>query len=134
MKPSIATVLVLSALVLAVPAGAQEQEEENQPDYSRETLQRFVAEIPEEPKRDRNFRFYWGAIEFGAFGQNFRFSPVMPFSGSIMRTTQEWPDPFSLTGTAIATSPRVWRTQRRLNSELRRIERSERAKIKARMQ
>jgi hypothetical protein len=47
-----------------------------------------------------------------------------------MRTTQEWPDPFSLTNTPIATPPRAWRTQRRIDAEMRRIEQTERAKIR----
>ena len=117
-------ILVLFA---ALPAFAQE---EAPPDYSRENLQKFVAAIPEEPEPDRRIRFYWGAIEFSALGQNWRFSPVGPLSGSIMRTTQEWPDPFSLTGTPIATPKRAWKTQRKVNAELRRIEKMERAKIR----
>lgn len=121
-----ATLILLAALA-ALPAFAQE---EAQPDYSRENLQKFVAAIPEAPEPDRRIRFYWGAIEFSALGQNWRFSPVGPLSGSIMRTTQEWPDPFSLTGTAIATPKRAWYTQRKVNTELRRIEKLERAKIR----
>lgn len=121
-----ATFFLLAALT-ALPAFAQE---EPKPDYSRENLQKFVAAIPEEPERDRRIRFYWGAVEFSALGQRWRVGPMAPLSGSIMRTTQEWPDPFSLTGTPIATPRRAWYTQRKLNSELRRIEKLERAKIK----
>jgi hypothetical protein len=120
--------LVLLAALLSVPALAQE--EEPQPDYSRETLQRFVAAIPEEPQHERRFRFSWGAIQFDALGQRWTFSPVMPLSGSGLGTTQQWPDPFALTGTAIATSKRAWYTQRRVNAEMRRIEKMERAKIR----
>ena len=112
--------------MVVAPARAQE----TKPDYSRENLQRFVAAIPEEPERERNFRFYWGAIEFTALGQRWRFAPMLPLSGSVMRTTQEWPDPFSLTGTAIATPKRAWRTQRKVDAEIRRIEKMERAKIR----
>lgn len=126
MKTSTA-ILVLFAALLVAPARAQE---ETTPDYSRENLQRFVAAIPDEPQRERNFRFYWGAIELTALGQRWRFAPMMPMSGSIMRTTQEWPDPFSLTGTAIATPKRAWRTQRKIDAEMRRIEKTERAKIR----
>ena len=122
-------ILLLSAALLGVPASAQEAPAK--PDYSRENLQRFAAAIPEEPKRERRIRFYWGAVEFSALGQNWRFLPAMlPLSGSIMRTTQEWPDPFSLTGTAIATPKRAWRTQRKIDAEMRRIEKTERAKIR----
>ena len=121
------SLFVLFAALIALPALAQE---EPKPDFSRENLQRFVATIPEEPQRERRIRFYWGAIELNALGQRWKVSPVMPFSGSIMRTTQEWPDPFSLTNTAIATPPRAWRTQRQINSEMRRIEKMERAKLR----
>jgi hypothetical protein len=127
MKTSTAILILLAAL-LSVPAAAQE--DETQPDYSRENLQRFVAAIPEEPERPRRIQFYWGAIEFSALGQKWRFSPVMPFSGTGLGTTQVWPDPFSLTGTSIATPMRAWSTQRKLNSEMKRIEKLERAKIK----
>lgn len=125
MKTSTAILVLFAAMVVA-PARAQE----TKPDYSRENLQRFVAAIPEEPERERNFRFYWGAIEFTALGQRWRFAPMLPLSGSVMRTTQEWPDPFSLTGTAIATPKRAWRTQRKVDAEIRRIEKMERAKIR----
>jgi len=119
----------LAILVLfATVAGAQEAPK---PDYSRENLQRFVASIPEPPKHERNFRFYWGTVEFTTLGQRFRVGPMMPLSGSIMRVTQEWPDPFALTHTIIAAPKRAWHTQRKINSELRRINRLERrARIK----
>ena len=120
-----ATLVILAALC-TVPAFAQE---EPKPDYSRENLQRFVAAIPEPPKPERRIRFYWGAIEFGALGQKWRFAPMLPLSGSGLRTTQEWPDPFALTGTQIATPKRAWYTQRKVNAELKRIEKMERAKI-----
>src|SRR5688572_13337767 len=51
MKASTATFVLFAALT-AFPAVAQE----SKPDYSRENLQRFVAAIPEEPKRERNIR------------------------------------------------------------------------------
>ena len=126
MKTSTAT-LVLFAALAAFPADAQE----TKPDYSRENLQRFVAAIPEQPKHERNVRFYLGAVEFGAMGQRWRFAyPVMPFSGTMLTTSRQWPDPFSLTGTAIATPRRAWYTQRKVNAEIKRIEKTERAKIR----
>lgn len=126
------TTLALLAALAALPAFAQDSEvTTTKPDYSRGSLLRFAAEIPEEPKKERNLRFYIGGIEFAAMGQRWRFAyPVMPFSGSIMKTTQEWPDPFSLTNTPIATPRRAWYTQRKINAEMKRIEKTERAKIK----
>jgi hypothetical protein len=126
------TMLALLAALAALPAFAQDSEPTTTtPDYSRESLLRFAAEIPEPPKKERNVRFYIGAVEFAAIGQRWRFAyPVMPFSGTQLRTTQELPDPFSLTGTVIATPRRAWFTQRKIDAEMRRIEKTERAKIK----
>jgi hypothetical protein len=134
MKTKIAIILLLAATSLS----AQEQSsdtttEATKPDYSKPSLQRFVLSIPEPPKRDRSVRFYVGAIEFGAVGTRWRFNylPIMaPLSGTRLGVTREWPDPFALTGTVIATPRRAWRTQRKVDSELKRIEKSERAKIK----
>jgi hypothetical protein len=58
---------------------------------------------------------------------------MVPLSGSNPRTSSETPDPFALTHAAIATSPRVWRNRRAVNAELRRIDRSERARAKVRV-
>jgi hypothetical protein len=125
-----AILLLLGASAL----GAQEADPAPvKPDYSKETLQRFVLSIPEPPKRERNVRFHIGAIEFGAVGTRWRFNylPIMmPLSGTRLGVTREWPDPFALTGTVIATPRRAWRTQRKVDAELRRIEKSERAKIR----
>jgi hypothetical protein len=132
METRFATSLAILVLIATV-AGAQETAPAPKPDYSRENLQRFVAAIPAKPKHERNFRFYWGAVEFNALGQRFRLGPVMPFSGTQLGVTQTWPDPFSLTGTVIATPKRAWRTQRKVNAEMRRIEKTERAKIKVKL-
>ncbi|HUR81471.1 MAG TPA: hypothetical protein VM733_11945 [Thermoanaerobaculia bacterium] len=131
MKTKIALILLLAATSLS--AQEQSSTETTKPDYSKPSLQRFVLSIPEPPKRDRNVRFHVGAIEFGAIGTRWRFNylPIMtPLSGSRLGVTQEWPDPFALTGTIIATPKRAWRTQRKVDAEMKRIEKSERAKIK----
>lgn len=114
------------------PPAAQENEAGQEPDYSRESLLRLAVDIPQPPDRDRNVRFRVGAVEFGALGTEWRFVylPLMPLPGSILRTTQQWPDAFSLTGTPIATGPRAWRAERARNAELRRINRMERAKLR----
>ena len=124
-------------LLGATAVGAEEaQPAPTKPDYSKESLQRFVLSIPEPPKRERNVRFHIGAIEFGAVGTRWRFNylPIMmPLSGTRLGVTREWPDPFALTGTVIATPRRAWRTQRKVDAELRRIEKSERAKIRVKV-
>ena len=132
------TTITILVLLAAVSLSAQEQQpqpapESPQPDYSKPALQRFVLSIPAEPKRERNVRFHVGAIEFGAVGTRWRFNylPIMaPLSGTRLAVSREWPDPFSLTGTPIATPRRAWRTQRKVDAELRRIEKSERAKMR----
>jgi hypothetical protein len=122
--------LVALAALLALPLAAQE---ETQPDYSKPSLMRFVAQLPPvEPERDRNMHFYIGGVEFRALGTKWNIRPMLPFSGTQLRTNNEMPDPFSLTGTSIATGPRAWRTNRAMNAELRRIEKTERAKIRVR--
>src|SRR5215210_4942082 len=133
MKTTIAILVLLAAASLSAQEQPQDTTTPDHPDFSKPALQRFVLSIPEQPKRDRNVRFHVGAIEFGAVGTRWRFNylPIMaPLSGTRLGVTREWPDPFSLTGTAIATPKRAWRTQRQVNSELRRIEKSERAKIR----
>lgn len=134
MKTKIAILVLLAATSLSAQEQTQDTTPPTTPDYSKPALQRFVMSIPEPPPpRVRNVRFHVGAVEFGAMGTRWRFNylPIMtPLSGSRLGVTQEWPDPFSLTGTAVATPKRAWRTQREVNAELRRIEKSERAKIK----
>jgi hypothetical protein len=110
-------------------------ESSTRPDYSRHSLLRLVRTQEEERKGDRSVRFHVGAVEFNAIGTRWRFNylPIMaPLSGTRVGITNEWPDPFSLSGTPIATPKRAWRTQRQINAELRRITESEkkRAKVK----
>ena len=120
-------------LATTLSAAAQEAPPP-QIDASRQALMKFVASIPEPPPPPpRKVTFHVGAIEFRAFGTRWRFNylPIMmPLSGTRPTTTREWPDPFELTQTSIATPPRAWHTQRRVNAELRRIEKLERAKLR----
>jgi hypothetical protein len=125
----------IALLLLAPFAAAQETPA---PDYSRDTLLRLFANAGEDEDFDaRGVRYRLGSVSFRALGTSWRFNylPVMvPFSGSGPgfngAITNTLPDPFMLTNTGIATSPRAWRTQRERNAELRRIERTERARIK----
>jgi hypothetical protein len=124
------TILLMLLLFVAAAATADDR-----PDYSSEGLLRlFNGETPR-PTNERALQFSYGVVTFTSPGTNLTFSPaVLPLSGSEFRTTNVWPDPFSLTRTQIATSKRAWRTKRQLNAELRRIEKSERAKIRVRTQ
>jgi len=118
-------------LMLLLLAGASAATAGDTPDYSPEGLLRlFNGETPR-PREERALQFSYGVVEYRAGGTLLRFSPLLlPLSGSEFRTTNVWPDPFALTGTQIATSKRAWRTQRKLNAELRRIKRTERAKLR----
>jgi len=121
-----ATILIL--LLIAGGAAAQ------QPDYSKDGLLRMFAAETVEVRADRAIQHQVGAISFRALGSDWRFNYLplmMPLSGTELDVVMNsWPDPFALTGTAIATSPRAWRTQRAVSAELRRIEKLERARIR----
>lgn len=119
------TVMTLAFLLAAGTVAAQEQQP--RADYSRDTLMRlFVASAPDQ---EPVVRYRDGMLVLRGFnGDTLRMGYLAPLSGS--EIGDRWPDPFSLTGTQIATSPRAWRTRREVNAELRRIELSERAKIR----
>jgi hypothetical protein len=126
-----ASATILTLLLIAGSAAAQQA---TNPDFSRDGLMRIFAGDPQEPQVEPPIRYHVGAISFSALGSQWRFNYLplmMPLSGTELDVQpQSWPDPFSLTGTAIATSPRAWRTQRQISAELRRIEKLERAKIR----
>jgi len=138
MKTTIALLVLAASMGLSAqePGPAADSTPATKPDYSKPTIQRFVLSIPEPPKRDRSVRFHVGAIEFGAVGTRWRFNylPIMaPLSGTRLGVTREWPDPFSLTGTTVATPKRAWRTQRKIDAEMRRIEKTERGKVRVKV-
>lgn len=117
------------ALLLTVSATAQDTRPSR--DYSKDTLLRLFAEAAEQ-EGENPIRYRRGAVEFRGLGTSWRFNylPMMAMSGTLGGVTMEMPDPFALTGTAIATGPRSWRTRREVNQELKRIEKLERAKIR----
>ncbi|MDQ3282390.1 MAG: hypothetical protein M3Q69_13400 [Acidobacteriota bacterium] len=129
-----ATFLALCFLAASAVAQEQQPQKSDPPDYSRGSLMRIFSTTYNPDDDGRKLHIHDGAIEFRALGTTWRFLPAMlPLSGSVPRTTQEWPDPFALTHTSIATSKRAWRTDRQRRAELRRIERTEkekRAKLK----
>jgi hypothetical protein len=129
-----ASAMILAVLLTTAAASAQEQgtsPDTPAPKYSKDTLLRLFAEAAKQ-EGENPIRFGHGAVSFKALGTSWRFNylPMMPLSGTMGGVTQEWPDPFALTNTAIATSPRSWRTRRDVSAELKRIEKSERTKIR----
>ena len=133
-----ATATVFALLFAVGTIAAQETSETEtpqQPDFSREGLQRvFDVQAQERPEREPPVRFTVGGVEFRALGTRWRIAylPIMaPFVGARLRTTSEWPDAFALTGMQVATSPRAWRTQRAISRELRAIERRARIAVDA---
>jgi hypothetical protein len=124
-----ASATILALLLVTAPVFAQEDAATR--NYSKDTLLRLFVEAAKQ-ESENPIRYRRGAIEFRALGTSWHFNylPMMPLSGTMGGVTQEWPDAFALTNTVIATSPRSWRTRRDVNAELKRIEKSERAKIK----
>ena len=128
---------VLFALSFAGAAIAQESEPPASPDYSREKLIQIFANNPERERAEPRVQYGIGYINFKALGMRWRINylPIMmPLPGSIPWASNgafgALPDPFLLTGTEFASPPRTWRQSRDMNAELRRIEKSERARAK----
>lgn len=124
---------IMFAAALTLPAFTQEA------DYSQEQLDRTFAmrqiDLPERP--EGRVRYGFGYVDFRALGMDWRliYLPIaMPLSGTRMGTTNEWPDPFALTSTAVATTPRTWHTQRQVSREIRRIKKSEKSGLIVRKQ
>lgn len=121
------------AAAVALPAVAQ------QVDYSREELNRVFSmrqiDLPERPGPRVKYGFAY--VDFRALGMNWHvvYLPIaMPLSGSQLKTTNEWPDPFALTGSHFATTPQTWHTQRQVTREIRRIKKSEKNSLLVRKQ
>jgi hypothetical protein len=134
-----ASATILAFLFVTGAMAAQETSESSsggtgtRPDYSKESLMRVLRADAEERERGPGVRYHVGAVEFNAIGTRWRFNylPLMaPLSGTRLGITNEWPDPFSLSGTPIATPKRAWRTQRKIDAELRRINDSDKKRVK----
>jgi|SRR5687768_11384514 hypothetical protein len=131
--------LLVSLLLIAAGASAQDATQRvpmapldslpssEDPDFSRDTLLRLFADADlEREEVDPRFRHSIGAVDFKAMGMRWRIGYLpffAPFQGSYLTTNREWPDPFTLTGTAYASPPRTWRRGREMSAELKRIER-----------
>lgn len=122
-----ASATILALLLLTASTAAQD----TRPDYSKDTLLRLFVEAAEQ-ESENPIRYRRGAVEFRALGTSWHFNylPMMAMHGTLNGVSMELPDPFILTGTAIASPPRTWRTRREVNAELKRIEKMERAKIR----
>ena len=134
MKILAAFVIVL-ALARSVTAQDAPAQTTTAPDYSRDKLIEIFANDPVVERAEPNMKFRLGAVEFKALNMRWRISYLpflMPLSGSIpWRSNSAFgslPDPFALTGTEIASPPRTWKQTRDMNSELKRIERTEKEK------
>jgi hypothetical protein len=133
--------LFMLVLAFAVTAAAQDdikqQPQQTQPpDYSRNKLIQILANEPPKPA-ERKVDFGFGYVDFRALGMRWKvgYLPIMmPLYGSVPWAMNGafggMPDPFVQTGTEIPYTPRTWREIRDMNAELKRIERTERAKEK----
>jgi hypothetical protein len=127
-----ASATILALLLLAGTAAAQE--DDRPVPYSRDQLLKLFASAAKQ-EAENPVRYDRGSVRFTALGTTWRFNylPMMAMSGGRFGSTavtQEWPDPFALTNTQIAMPQRTWRTRREVNAELKRIDKSERAKIR----
>ena len=124
----------LAALLVAGAALAQETVDGRQtppPDYSREKLREILSHTEEAPNRPGNTEFTPGAVFFTALGMRWRINYLpfrAPLPGSVRYTTGYNVDPFALTGTEIAQTPRTFAARRAINAEMKRIERTEKEK------
>jgi hypothetical protein len=120
---------LLRAVILAIAVSvgsieAQDGSATPPADYSPPTLIRLLAEPPSE---ERGVRYENGVVHFPALGTSWQFHYLpglfLPLSGSGGGISRELPDPFALTQTAIAMSPRAWaRGPQQRNGELMRID------------
>lgn len=140
MKYALAFVIVLT---LAGNIAAQEEgvgpqpQPQQPPDFSRAKLTQIFANAPVKERVEPRIQWGIGFIDFRALRMRWRIAylPIMiPLSGSMpWRSNGAFntlPDPFELTGTEIASPPRTWRQTRDMSAELKRIEKTEKAKAK----
>jgi hypothetical protein len=134
MKRLVPFVMVLA---LAGNVAAQEQSGAPRPDYSREKLLALFANETQHDKVEPRVQFGFGYVDFKALRMRWKINylPIMmPLYGSMPWAMNgafgSMPDPFIMTGTEIPQTPRTWRQVRDMNAELKRIERTERAKQK----
>ncbi len=130
MKRLVPFVMVLA---LAGNVAAQEQSASPQP----EKLLQLLANEPQREKVEPRVQFGFGYVDFKALRMRWKvnYLPIMmPLYGSMPWAMNgafgSMPDPFIMTGTEIPYTPRTWRQVRDMNAELKRIERTERAKQK----
>lgn len=114
-------------VALMIVAGAAFAQETPKPDYSREAIQEFTMRIEVEDDEPDTHRYNPLAVGFDAFGTTWDLNlpgPRMRLSGTELGVgvTQLMPNPFALTNTVIATSPRAMARYRRdVSRELQRI-------------
>jgi hypothetical protein len=104
-------------------------------DFSKPSLIRLFSDIPEPPRHERKVKFTASGVDVEAFGTRWHlWYPFLPMMQGSFNTGRgmgsDFPDPFILTGTAIASGPRTWHDERAMSGELRRIERTERERAR----
>ena len=128
----VCTTLLITFFTVATSTFAQAPP----PDYSRDALLRLIVRAERE-EEEKAIEIDAASVRFKGLGTRwkFLFLPLLaPLPNSVRRTSSTLPNPFVEAGAEIAYRPGTWRDMRDLprdlERELRRIKKSERARIR----
>jgi hypothetical protein len=128
-------ITAVAALFATSAFAQQDNQNPAKPDYSRPTLLRVLSADNDQPPHSA-IEFDVGTVTFHTLGTTWQFDYLpfhAPFQGSVNRGRgfgSDMPNAFALTGTEMPFTPRTWREGRAMSEEMKRIERSERAKVR----
>jgi hypothetical protein len=118
-------VIIAIALTIVASSAYAQRAEPVDPDFSQDHL-RQIFTTEQEPEAQSNFRIRPGAVEFRAFGMDWRigYLPIFaPLHGSVPATMKVWPDAFSLNHTEIPGALPIPERDSDMRREVRRIAR-----------
>lgn len=118
-------VIIIALTILASTAHGQTTEPAD-PDFSSDHLRQIFTTEEERPEPPRKIRFPFGAVDFRAFGMEWRigYLPIFaPLHGSVPATMKVWPDAFSLNHTEIPGALPIPERDSDMRREIRRIAR-----------
>lgn len=99
----------LFAILLLAAATARADDAPPPADYSREKLMVMFKDYVYRPDPFVEFHQFGAVVLHTSLGKvKIPYLPVPPLQGSYPTISQQWPDPFILTGTVLATPPHAW--------------------------